>query len=217
MTGLSHAAAGITAGLILSEKINADPLISAGLCVLGSLIVDIDSEESLINRLLMPTLSKNNRLSYISNYFTKNNNLVKIVIGACMQLASNSLLQYVGVILILSSICNKMEVRFSLFGGVQVNRYHRTIFHDPVLGTILLAAPLFLYNLQSFYIIPYMVGIALHYIMDSLTHAGLYSIVLRKFFRMPIHFNSSNKIAELVLISGCIAYLVYSKIIFNIL
>jgi len=217
MTGISHATTGITAGIILSEKMNVNPLLSVGLCTLGSLVVDIDAKNSLINTLIFKLIKGRGKLAGAAAYINKNKNLMKIVAGGLMQLSMNPVAKYIGFILILSSICNKFEVKFSLFGGVQVNQYHRTIFHDPVLGPLLLAAPLFMVDMSNTLRFVFIVGLALHYLLDSFTDGGLYSIVLRKFFRMPIHFKSGNKAAELILVSGCIAYLVYSKALFSLI
>lgn len=198
MTGISHAVAGITAGVIISDKFNINPIIGIGACTLGSIIVDIDAKHSLINKILIPLMRK----------YT---NIIKIILGVGLQFTKIPMLMYLGCILILSSISAKLQLNVSLFGGLSIDEYHRTIFHSPELGLLLLGAPLLFYKINLVFTIPYIAGLLLHYFMDSCTDGGLYFIIFRIFIRMPIHFKSGNKIIEFAVVAGCLAFLIYFK------
>ncbi|WP_160198048.1 metal-dependent hydrolase [Senegalia massiliensis] len=184
MKGTSHAIIGATTGYVLSGIIGSDLITTIGITTIGSIIVDIDEEHSTINKLLFPV-------------GVKYRNYLKILIGLIMLLVPNTLCKYLGAIITLSAISSKVVYQFSLFGGFQKREYHRTIFHNPIIGGLILILPLYMLDVSYNYRIAFIVGIYIgHYLMDSFTTYGLPLFPLKRCIRMPIYFSSRNNIAE---------------------
>lgn len=194
LKAISHAIVGAATGFILSEFTGSEIWATIGITVLASLIPDIDEEHSTINKILFPVK-------------VKRKNYLKIGIGIGMMLINSTILRYLGVIILLSTISAKVEYRFSLFRGFEKLKYHRTLFHHPLFGGIIFIAPLIILNIPSYYKVAFIVGLIVgHYLMDSFTTYGLPLYPFRyKPLRMPIHFNSSNRLAEVLVISIYVA------------
>lgn len=202
MKGINHLIVGATTGVVISDKFNTNPIITIGLAALGSIIVDIDAEHSLINKVFFRSITdKLNRLLRFKRNTKLSVNQIKLVIGLAMLFISNLMVKYLGVLILLSLFSAKVRYKFSLLRGLEKYKYHRTIFHDPIIGTILFTVPLYLLNIPNQYKYPFLIGIILgHYLMDMFTEYGLPIYLLGiKHFRIPIiHFNSSNWIAEML-------------------
>lgn len=196
MRGKSHLIAGIATGIVISEHLNINPLITIGLSTLGSVIVDIDEQSSTINKVLFPFVKQKDR------------NKIKAIVGAAMVLQSFSVLvRYFGVLILLSIVSSKVQYKFSIFKGFYKREYHRTYFHDPIIGTILFVIPFYIMDIPNEYKIAFIVGVMLgHYLMDMFTHYGLPLYILKVFgihkpLRIPlVHFDSRNKVAENIVV-----------------
>lgn len=206
MKETSHMLAGVATGILISEKFNINPMFSIGLSVIGSVIVDIDTKKSFVNKLLFPVKAQHR-------------NILKTFISIILMLVPNNFVKYLGGILLLSVFSSKVEYRITLFGGVQKREYHRTLFHDPFIGCTIFIIPLLILKIPYTYIIPYLSGLLFgHYLMDSFTRYGLPSYVIRrrKPIRMPLHYNSKNKLAELIIVTIYITFTIsiayYEKI-----
>lgn len=194
MKGLSHAVVGIATGVMLAEILGADPKIIIPMTTIGSLLPDIDEENSMINKIIVPIK-------------TKHKNLVKSVLGGLLIVAGNrlfssTLIQYLGFIMILSTLSKKVEYRFSLFSGITKREYHRTLFHHPLIGGLIFVLPIGILNINSHYKIAFIVGVMIcHYLMDSFTTYGLPFFPFKTSLRMPIHYNSRNIFVESAIVT----------------
>lgn len=202
MKGISHMVVGVATGMVLAELIGADPMKIVPLTTVGSLIPDIDKENSMINKAIVP-------------FSTKQRNLIKTLLGIALIVVglkgiNSAMLQYLGVLVILSTISSKVEYRFSLFGGFSKREYHRTLFHDPIIGGIIFALPISILNIDIDYKIAFMAGVIFgHYLMDSFTTYGLPLYLFKKIIRMPIHYNSRNNIIETLIVAMYIAVITF--------
>ena len=198
MTGITHLTVGATAGLLLSEKLNINPLIAVAVCGFASIVVDIDEEHSMVNKLLRASPKHKNLLKII---------LGVLLIGSKRMLGFNpvpdAMLFYLGIILVLSAICSHVEYRFSFSRGLQKRKYHRTLFHHPLVGFLLLLMPLTTISVPETVKTCYQCGIASHYLLDSFNPNGLPGFPLKKRIRMPITFKSGNIIAETGIVVFC--------------
>lgn len=184
MEGQSHAIAGIATGVAVMSAFQISPEIAIGTCLLGAMIVDIDAEHSKINKWLFPVNVKY-RL------------MLKLFIGAILLVLPMEFGKYIGAILILSIISCKVSYKFSIWNGIQEFKFHRTIFHDPIIGGLILAAPLYMLNLSEAWTVPYICGLASHYILDMFTAYGLPLYLFKgKKLRFPIHYKSGNNLME---------------------
>lgn len=192
---------GAVTGVALSQNLNIPLTTAVGFATLGSIIVDIDEEHSLINKTI--TLG-----------ITRYRNIVKGIIGTAMLAYPMTLLRYIGALLLLSIISNKYELRFSIWSGPEIRQYHRTIFHDPIIGIALFIIPILILRLPKTFILPYMIGVILHYIFDSFTAYGLPLILFKgKTIRMPIYYHSKNYIIEAVILCCYIGLLYWTKLV----
>jgi hypothetical protein len=195
MKGSSHAVAGAVTGIAISTTMHLNPITTIGMTLLGALIVDIDEEHSKINKILFP-VAKENRW------------LVKALVGAAMIASQINSLQFIGIILLLSLVSARVKYKFSLWNGFQEFKYHRTFFHDPIIGGLLLTAPLYALGLSQALIIPYVVGVLSHYVLDLCTAYGLPLYLLGgKRLRFPIiNYHSGNNLMEYGLLACyCVA------------
>lgn len=198
MKGTSHAVLGFTTGIVLSEILGADPRAIIPITTVASLIPDIDEENSIINQMIIPMK-------------TKYRNHLKVALGLGLlgvgyMFLSSILLQYIGAIIVLSTISSKVEYRFSLFGGLQRREYHRTLFHHPLIGGLILIAPINMLDIPTDYKIAFMVGIIeCHYLMDTFTTYGLPFYPIQRTLRMPIHYDSRNSTAEFFVVTAYVA------------
>lgn len=190
MKGSSHALAGIVTGIAISATISSNPFITIGLTTFGSLAPDIDEESSMINKILFP-VSKNRR------------GIAKILVGAALLISNKPILKYIGLVLVLSMISARIRYKFSLWNGFQEFKYHRTFFHDPMIGVILLTVPLIGFQLPHEYITPYIIGLASHYFLDMFTAYGLPIYILgNKRVKIPfINYHSGNDFMEYALLT----------------
>lgn len=184
MKGQSHAIAGIATGVAVMSAFQVNPVIAIGTSLLGAMIVDIDSENSKINKWLFPVNIK---------YRT----MLKLFIGATLLALPMEFGKYIGGILILSILSCKVSYKFSIWNGIQESKFHRTIFHDPIIGGLILAAPLYMLKLPEAWTLPYTCGLASHYILDMFTSYGLplYLFKGRK-IKFPITYRSGNDFME---------------------
>ena len=191
MKGQSHAIAGVATGVALTSVIHANPLITVGVALLGAMMPDIDEEHSKINK-------------WLFSVSTGQRNIVKALVGAVLIVTPFDILKYVGIILVMSILSCKVNYKFSIWSGFQKFSFHRTIFHDPVLGAILLTAPLYILKLPQQYIIPYILGLGSHYLLDMCTSYGLPLYLLKgKRIRLPIiTYKSGNNIMEYGLLAA---------------
>lgn len=123
MKGQSHAIAGIVTGVALTHSIhlNINPTIVVAAALVGAMMADIDEEHSKINKWLFPVSSKQR-------------NIIKGLAGAILISSPIAVLKYIGIMLVMSILSCKVSYRFSIWSGIQKFSYHRTIFHDPILG-----------------------------------------------------------------------------------
>lgn len=162
MSGKVHIAAGVAVGVALYYGMDANIYEAVTYAVVGSVLPDIDEEHSTINNWLFGGIPTWIRA------------LVKVLIGAGMFAAiilmPTLLVGYryyvmyaAGVILIsgLSSLFTKVTFQ-----------NHRSILHDPLLGSIILLAPLF-YLFQRDIAFFATLGVWSHYLLDALTPEGL--------------------------------------------
>jgi membrane-bound metal-dependent hydrolase YbcI (DUF457 family) len=184
MKGESHAIAGIATGVAVISAFQISPVIAIGTSLLGAMIVDIDAENSKINKWLFPVNIKY-RL------------MLKLFIGASLLVLPMDFGKYIGAILILSIVSCKVSYKFSIWNGIQEFKYHRTIFHNPLIGGLILVAPLYILNLSEAWIVPYICGLASHYILDMFTAYGLPLYIFKgKKLRFPINYKSGNNFME---------------------
>lgn len=201
MRGTSHLVIGATTGLILSQSLEIgqgiNPLIVAGLAIIGSITPDLDAKKSIINRALFPVKS-----SY--------RNTLKTIIGLILVLIPETIVRYLGAIILLSVVSNKVEYRFNLFSGFKRIEMHRTLFHDPILGTLLFIIPLKALGVEQAYTLAFMIGVISHYIADMFNTYGLPLYLLGgKRIRMPFCYNINNKYIEYVLVSSYVLIALY--------
>lgn len=197
MKGLSHSIIGATTGIVLSSKLGTDPLMTVGFTILGSIIVDIDEKHSTINKLLFPVP-------------VAMRNIIKGAIGIGLFLTSQALLKYLGIILILSIVSGKLELRFNFLQGVHARVYHRTMFHDPIIGLGLLVIPLYMVSIPQQYLIAYTIGLATHYLADSFNEYGLPLYLLNgKKLRFPLSYSSTNFVAEYLIVTTYLGGIIY--------
>ena len=190
MRGTSHILIGAATGFALANQLDYNITTTIGLTVLGSIIIDIDTKNSTINKILFPVKSKHR-------------NIMKGAVGGGFLLLSNIFLKYIGALILLSIISEKVVYKFSFFKGIQKYEYHRTIFHDPIIGTIIFLLPLLIIKVPLEITIPFITGIGLHYLADSFTSYGLpFYLLGGKIKRMPISYNSQNLIAEYIIVAG---------------
>lgn len=184
MKGESHAIAGIATGVAVMSAFQINPVIAIGTSLLGAMIVDIDAENSKVSKWLFPVNIKY-RL------------MLKLFIGATLLALPMEFAKYIGTILILSIVSCKVSYKFSIWNGIQESKFHRTIFHDPLIGGLILAAPLYMLNLTDAWTIPYTCGLASHYILDMFTAYGLPLYIFKgKKIRFPITYRSGNDFME---------------------
>ncbi|KZL92810.1 metal-dependent hydrolase [Clostridium magnum] len=187
MKGQSHAIAGVVTGVALTHSmhLNINPIIVVAAALVGAMIPDIDEEHSKINKWLFPVSAKQR-------------NIVKGLAGAILISSPIAVLKYIGIILVMSILSCKVNYKFSIWSGLHMFSYHRTIFHDPILGGLLLTVPLYLLSLPKEYIIPYACGLASHYLLDMCTSNGLALYLLGgKRIRIPlITYKSGNDFME---------------------
>jgi membrane-bound metal-dependent hydrolase YbcI (DUF457 family) len=204
MKGMSHAVVGFTTGVLLAEMLGADPKAIVSITTIASLIPDIDEENSMINQILIPIK-------------TKHRNPLKVALGLGMlavgyMFLHSILLEYLGAIIVLSTISSKVEYRFSLFDGLQKREYHRTLFHHPLIGGVIFIAPINVLEIPSDYKIAFMVGIVVcHYFMDTFTTYGLPFYPFKRVLRMPIHFDSRNSFAEFLVVTSYVAIMLIAR------
>lgn len=193
MKGTSHIITGVVTGIQVSHYMPTNPALTIGIVTLGSLIVDIDEKHSMINRILFPG-------------DTRTRNIIKWIIGGILLAVGGSFhslafLQYIGAIILLSTVSSAIQVRLNLFKGIEIREYHRTLFHDPLIGSFLLTCPLYFLKIPNNIFVPFIIGIILHYLMDCFTIYGIPLILLNKRLRMPIiHYDSRNLFAEYLIV-----------------
>ncbi len=207
MKGITHLTIGCVAGLVISRTLQTDTFVTAAICGLGSIIVDIDARSSLINRIVFRGSSDTR-------------NIIKLITGGLLFFSSlytpytpyflqvvskqhNGFLGYLGVLILLSIISTKVSYKISFLGGIRKLECHRTLFHDPSLGIIIFCIiPYFIFKVGTTHtFLPFFVGVFLHYLADSFTAYGLPFYLTGTRLRMPIHYASSNVFVEYI-ISG---------------
>lgn len=205
MTGKAHLSTGLACGVIAAGLLDYDVMSVVGMCALGSIIVDIDAPNSMINKVIPGSV--------------KTKNFIKILLGGLLifqKFYVTPIFKYIGVILILSAVCAGVEYRFSLFKGIERRVHHRTIFHDPRLGLLLLIVPLKFLKIANKLVLAYIIGLISHYILDWLTVYGLPLYGTKKrFIRSPVFFKSNNKLIEFIIMlsSVCVVLYNFNKII----
>ncbi len=194
MKGISHAVVGLTTGAALAKVLEAEPTTIIAITTLASLLPDIDEENSMVNKLLVPI-----RL--------KHKNPIKAAMGSALFVIGriiyqSAFLQFLGAIIVLSTLSAKIEYRFSLSEGFNKRAYHRTLFHHPLIGGLLFTVPLIAMDIHDNYKTAFLVGIVVcHYLMDSFTTYGLPFYPFKRVLRMPIHYHSRNTVAEIMVIT----------------
>jgi hypothetical protein len=184
MKALPHAIVGATTGYMFSGILGTDPLKTIAISTFSSLVVDIDKEDSTINKILFLLVP------------VKYRNSIKAVVGLIMMalgtyIVRNPMMQYLGAIFFISTISTKVEYRFSLFDGLERREFHRTLFHHPIIGAIVFLIPLQILNIPDDYKTAFVAGLMIgHYLMDSFTKYGLPFFPFKKMIRMPIYYDS---------------------------
>ncbi|MGE4284894.1 MAG: metal-dependent hydrolase [Clostridia bacterium] len=209
MRGYSHALIGAATGILVSNILKTNYIETTAICTTASVLVDIDENNSLINQILFP-INKNKRPilkatlgAAMCLFLTPYGSIITKYMGKMIpSLFMQQVIGYLGLILILSVVSGKVEYRFSLFKGFEKREYHRTYFHNPIIGIIILAAPLFYLNISSHRIIAYIAGLFTHYLADSFTAYGLPRLSGVKPIRMPIYYHSDNTIIEMIIVAG---------------
>jgi hypothetical protein len=194
MKGASHTIVGLTTGVALTKVLEADPTSVIAITTIASLLPDIDEENSMINQLLIPIRMKHR-------------NPIKVAMGLALIAIGyiffqSVLMQFIGAIIVLSTLSAKIEYRFSLSEGFNKRTYHRTLFHHPLIGGLLFTVPLIAMDIHDDYKTSFLVGIVVcHYLMDSFTTYGLPFYPFKRVLRMPIHYHSRNTVAEIMVIT----------------
>ena len=148
---------------------------------------------------------------------TKNRNHLKVFLGLSIlgigyMFLKSILIQYLGAIIVLSTLSSKVTYRFNLFDGLQKREEHRTLFHHPIIGGLIFIAPILSLDIPKDYKIAFMVGILVgHYLMDTFTTYGLPFYPFKRTLRMPIHFDSRNSLAEFLIVSVYLGFLALVK------
>ncbi|MBO8160692.1 MAG: metal-dependent hydrolase [Thermosipho sp. (in: Bacteria)] len=198
MKGTSHLVVGAATGIVLSQHVNINPLVTVGLTTLGAIMPDLDEKHSAINKILFPVS-------------IKKKNILKGLVGAVLLLVQHPLAIYIGAIIILSMISSKIEYRFSILKGFYQVKHHRTIFHDPLIGSVIFLVPLLLLKISKIYILIYLLGLITHYIADSFTNYGLPLYILGRKLRMPLTYSSNNMAVEYILVGSYLGLLAYAS------
>jgi membrane-bound metal-dependent hydrolase YbcI (DUF457 family) len=203
MKGSSHAVVGLTTGILLTNLISADPKIVISATVVGSIIPDIDEEHSTINKIMFPVKSKYR-------------NILKALIGIGLfsyGYIYNEIIQYLGLVLLLSMVSAKISYKLSLFKGFQRMKHHRTMFHNPLLALLIFVFPAYQMGIQREYLVAFSVGLYLcHYFMDMFNTYGLPLYPIKRQIRMPLHYNSKYILVEYLIIG---VYMVSSYLIYG--
>lgn len=186
MKGISHAVIGATLGYYLSQVNNMNPIETVAITTISSLIVDIDEKNSTINKILFPCKAEYR-------------NQLKITVGLLSLFIPNSIVKYIGLILILSSVSSFLQLKFSPLTGVEIHEYHRTYFHNPIIGSILFMTPLYFIGLSNEQTVAFILGLIIaHYIPDSFTRYGIpLTPFTNRNIRMPFTYRSGNIVAEI--------------------
>jgi inner membrane protein len=172
--------------------------------ILGSLIIDLDSDNSIISRRIMPI--KNNKLRSTCLYG----------LGILLLMAPGLLFKYIGAMILLGRLCRKVKHRLE-FEGMSMKyktlEYHRTIFHS-LLGLVLNILPIAYIEMKTglFITIPFILGAALHLLCDCFSVYGiaLFYPFSKKHFKMPITYKMSYKenIMEFLIVKVYVALVV---------
>lgn len=206
MKGSSHAIVGLTTGILLTNIITADPKMVISATLVGSIIPDIDEEHSTINKMMFPVKSKYR-------------NILKSIIGIGLfsyGYLFNEMIQYLGLVLLLSMVSAKISYKLSLFKGFQRIKHHRTMFHNPLLALLIFVFPAYQIGIQSEYLIAFSVGLYLcHYFLDMFNTYGLPLFPIKNQIRMPFHYNSKNIVVEYLIIGVYMvsSYLIYGSLL----
>lgn len=206
MKGLTHIACGAAVGLATSTIVsNGEPIIGVAMSILGAIIVDLDSKDSKINKYLFLGLPGIWR------------NIIKLTIGSLAFFTLNEpLLRFIGAILILSVLSERVSLRLEGF-AIKKYTYHRWIFHDPVIGAVLLHIPLIMLGVPIYYITYYTMGMFFgHYLIDAFNPYGLPCILTKRNIRTRIiNFDTQKPYGD-VLVGGSLFALSIGIYFFNI-
>lgn len=228
MRGITHAAVGVSLGFMVSQHFDVNPLLSVVTCTVGALVTDIDEKHSMINKVIPGGPRVKNVVKIVLGILLFTQMFFELLLypfqfyfllkltglqSFILFLKGMLLFKVIGLILILSAVCSKIEYRFTLFGGLKKRVYHRTIFHDPLIGGMMLTLPLLLFIKDAgvAVLVSYDVGVFSHYILDSFTEYGLPFYLTGGRIRMPIYFRSGNKIVEFIVLVICIGYVTTYK------
>lgn len=188
MKGKSHAIAGAATGVAVMSYFQVNAVVAISTSILGAMIVDIDEEHSTINKWLFP-VSMKYRLIF------------KLLIGAILIALPFDFSKYIGGIFILSILSCKVRYRLSIFEGIKEQKFHRTIFHDPIIGGLLFVIPMYMLKLSESWTLPYIYGLASHYILDMFTDYGLPLYLSKgRRLRFPMTYRSGNNSAEYIIL-----------------
>ncbi|MGB3464987.1 MAG: metal-dependent hydrolase [Cyclobacteriaceae bacterium] len=162
MKGQTHLVIGVATGALIAQVFDVDVYSAIAYTAIGSVIPDIDEEHSTIN----------SRLFYNVPIWARSIFKIVLAYGLVMLLRlwpetfANYRMHfyYIAGILGISGI-SSIFTKFTF-------KNHRSILHDPLIGSTLLLCPLFILidiNIALFI----SAGVITHYILDSATPYGL--------------------------------------------
>lgn len=226
MLGKNHAAVGIGTGILIKDtalmntglyNLNSHlPLISTAASlkmdaflalILGCLVVDLDCDNSIICRKLIPI--KNDSIRTLALW----------ILGIVLLIFPMAILKYIGLLIILGRISQKVTKKYYFdFSSFSIKSTtfikHRWIFHS-LLGLIINLIPIYWLQEKTglFIVIPFTIGYLLHLAMDALDEWGipLFYPITRKRFKIPI---VRNYLAECLVVYTYFLYSISTIIVF---